>query len=63
MPKTKRNPTLFRNISDAGFRHRGQDGWFGIDLPENSTGGLEPNMEGFDKETLPRIRKLLDILG
>lgn len=63
VPKAKRNPTLFRNISDAGFRHRGQDGWFGIDLPENSTDSLEPNMEGFDKETLPHIRKLLDILG
>lgn len=63
VPKTKRNPILVKQISDVGFYERGQSGWFGIDLPAPHSGGLEPNLEGFNNETLPCIQKLLDILG
>ncbi|WP_161867539.1 KAP family P-loop NTPase fold protein [Pseudomonas yangonensis] len=63
IPKAKLNPTLLKHISDAGFYEPGLAGWFGINLPQNPSSGLEPNIEGFHNETLPRIRKLLDILG
>ncbi len=63
IPKAKLNPTLLKHISDAGFYEPGLAGWFGINLPQNPSGGLEPNIEGFHNETLPRIRKLLDILS
>lgn len=63
VPKAKRSPALRQQIFAAGFEDRGHSQWFGIHLPANPTNSLEPYVEGFLDDTLPRIEKLLDILG
>ena len=63
IPKTKRSPALLNHILTAGLHERGLSGWFGIDVPTNANDPLTPNTEGFISETLPCIKKLLDLLG
>lgn len=62
VPKAQKFPSLHQNILNIGFYDR-QNGWFAIDLPSKPTGGLAPNLEGLNSETLPLIRKILDLLS
>lgn len=63
IPRARRSEPLRSSILSAGFSDRHNFEWFEIGIPANPAGGLEPNMEGFFSETLPRIRKVLEVLG
>lgn len=63
IPKAKRNMALRNEILAAGFYDRSKFEWFAINVPASPAGGVEPNIAEFDRQALPAILKLLDILG
>jgi len=64
IPSAKNNPTLRDKIqANSSFSEVLNNEWFRVDIPDNPSNNLEPNLDGFKAETLPHVLKLLETLG
>nr|WP_237149917.1 P-loop NTPase fold protein [Pseudomonas otitidis] len=64
IPSAKSSPSLRgRILTNSSFSEVLDNEWFRIDIPDNPSNNLEPNLDGFKAETLPHVLKLLEALG